>query len=303
MPVLYFYGEDTYAAREAIGVLAEKEEVRVRWVDKEELTGQGAGQVVAQGGGGLFGKEMVVVRDPSELAKGAQEELARALQAAGSGLFVLWDRVEPKKNQVVCKEYARQGRRFAVPEVRDLCGWLVKLAKDRQVELDYRVAQLLVDRVGLSRWELAAELEKLALVKKEIGEREVSEAVPASAQAEVFAVLDALARGAKERVVAGINNLLAQGNGEFYILSMLAYQFKTLLVVRRGIDQGKKQFEIVRESGLKQYSVQKNWEAARRRPAEFWRAALTRVLATDYAIRQGKVDARTGVLMLVAGLV
>ncbi|HBE90451.1 MAG TPA: hypothetical protein DDW41_04555 [Candidatus Andersenbacteria bacterium] len=56
------------------------------------------------------------------------------------------------------------------------------------------------------------------------------------------------------------------------------------------------------EVKIKSYSVQKNWEVAKRRPAVVWRDALTRVLVTDWAIKQGRMDARTGVLMLVAGL-
>lgn len=299
----YYYGEDTYAAREAINDLARKDGARLRWVDKNDVMELGAAQIVAQGNGGLFGKEMLVIRDPGEMATGTQDELVAALKVVSGGQYVLWDRAEPKKRFKIYKEFGKQGRQFEVPGIRDLSNWLVGLAREKQVDLGFEAAKLLVERVGFSRWELMSELEKLSLTKNKITEDDVKKAVSANVQAEIFSVLEALVRGEKARTVEGINILLEEGNGEFYILSMLAYQFRTLFVVRSGIDKGKNQFDVVRESGMKQYSVQKSWDVAKKQPAVFWRSALTRVLATDFAIRQGKVDARTGVLMLVVGLV
>jgi len=168
--------------------------------------------------------------------------------------------------------------------------------------MDVNAARTMVQRLGSDRWRLIGELEKLALTVINITVAEVTAVVPEPEQAEIFSVLDALARGEKGRAIEGIQVLLEEGNGEFYILAMLAYQLRTLFVVRSGIDQGLKQFEVVREAKIKSYSVQKNWEVAKRRPAVVWRDALTRVLATDWAIKQGRMDARTGVLMLVAGL-
>lgn len=303
MAIHYFYGEDTYAAREAVDNLAEKEEAELRWFDNNDLVEYGSAYVAMQGSGGLFGKEILVIRDPGEMASSVQDELVIALKSVKGGQYVLWDRNKPKRRLKVYKEFGRQGRQFTMPDIRTLSSWLVELAKEKQVQLGFEAARLLIDRVGLSRWELILELEKLSLVKDIITEDDVKAAVSASAQAEIFSTLDALARGERERAIEAIKILLEDGNGEFYILSMLVYQFRTLFAIRSGIDRGKKQFDVVRETGMKQYAVQKNWDLAKKQPAVFWRSALTRVLATDFAIRQGRVDARTGVLMLVLGLV
>jgi len=303
MTIYYFYGEDTYAAREEIGQLADKEEARIRWLDKEDVVEQGAGQLLSQGGGGLFGREIVVVREPSAMAASTQDELVAALKVAPEGVYVLWDRAEPKKRGVVYKEFGRLARQFIVPSSGELVRGLVAWAKEDGVEMDVAAAHLLVERVGLSRWELMSELEKLMLRHKKITEELVRENTSETMQAEIFNVLDALVRGDRERAILGVKTILEEGNSEFYLLSMLAYQLRTLFVVRAAIDLGERQFDVVKEAKMKQYSVQKSWEAAKRRPAAFWREALTRVLATDFAIRQGKVEARTAVLMLVVGLV
>jgi|GEM_PF-2158465 DNA polymerase III delta subunit len=303
MSVHYYYGEDTYAAREAISDLAKKEEASIRWLDKSDFMESGIAQLAALSGGGLFGQDMIVIRDPSEMPKGMQDELVSTLTTTTGGAYILWDRTNPKKSMSVYKSFGKEGVSFRPPNVNELSSWLIDQAKSKNVELSLQVARLLVERVGLSRWELTSELEKLALVKDKITENDVKEAVSASAQAEIFAVLNSLARGEKDQAIAGINVLLEDGNSEFYILSMLAYQFRTLFAVRTGSDQGKTQFDVAKANSMKPYAVQKNWGVANTKPAIFWQSALTRVLATDFAIRQGRVSAKTGVLMLVLGLV
>jgi DNA polymerase-3 subunit delta len=300
--ILYYYGPDTYAAREAINVLARQEKAQIKWLDRDDLIEDGPGKWIGQGGGSLFGREVIVARDPSKLGSAGQTELWQAMIKSPSGTYVIWERAQPKKDGVLFKGLSKSGRMFPVLGIEQLSSWLVVEAQELGATMDVNAARMMVQRLGSDRWRLIGELEKLALTVTKITTSEVMAAVPEPEQAEIFSVLDAWARGEKARALKGIGVLLEEGNGEFYILAMLAYQLRTLFMVRSGIDQGLKQFEVVREAKIKSYSVQKNWEAAKRRPAVVWRDALTRVLATDFAIKQGRVDARTGVLMLVMGL-
>jgi DNA polymerase III delta subunit len=100
-----------------------------------------------------------------------------------------------------------------------------------------------------------------------------------------------------------VEALMARGESEFYVLSMLAYQFRALHAIRRGQEQGWGEEKIARAGGLKPYAVRKNFSHARQAPAAYWREMLARILATDFAIRRGRVDARTALLMLVLTLV
>jgi len=90
-------------------------------------------------------------------------------------------------------------------------------------------------------------------------------------------------------------------SSEFYIMSMLAYQFRVLLIIRAGLDAGLNQQVIAREGKLHPFVVQKNSQVAGQASLDFWRDALTKIMATDVAIKQGRIDARTGLLMLVNG--
>lgn len=301
--VHYFYGEDVYAAREEIGDLAKRQGAAIRWLDRESLEKNGPAEVLARGSSGLFGKELIVIQDAHTLPRGLQDDLVRALEVAGaSAECVVWGRGEPDKRTGLYKKLRESGRVFAALPAREAVQWLVAEAERRGGEIESGAAHMLVDRLGGNRWRLINELEKLLLRSEHITTNIVDQAVVGAESAEIFAMLDALVRRDRRYVVRSLIALLEEGDNEFYILSMLAYQFRTLLIIRTGIDQGKTRERIISQGDLKPYAVQKNYSYAQRFSRTYLRGALTRILATDFAIRRGKVDQRTAVLMLVLSL-
>jgi DNA polymerase III subunit delta len=150
-----------------------------------------------------------------------------------------------------------------------------------------------VDRVGFDKFRLVSELEKLLVVDDTVTAEHIERHIPAAdAQAQVFALVDAIAAGKPSRSVQMMEALLQSGESEFYILSMVAWQFRVLHMIQTGQSQK-----------LNPYVVQKNQATARRFSSSDTLNILTKIAATDFAIKQGKVDARTGLVMLVTGLV
>lgn len=298
----YFYGEDTYRARQAVDELAGEHKARVRWLDRTDFEEKTPGEVLGRGSVGLFGRELLVIRDGGDLPAALQSEILAALER-GESACVWWDRLKPDKRSAVYRKLQVRGRAFDPPSPAAAAEWLVIKAGERGGCIDGAAARELVERVGTDSWRLITELEKLLVTRERITVDDVTAVVPETPAAEIFAMLEALASGNRQQAVRSVEVLLDEGNSEFYMLSMLAYQFRTLLAIRRGIDQGKSQAAMAGADGLKSYTVQKNYSHAQRFSREYLRNALTRILATDFAIRQGKVEARTGLMMLVLKLV
>lgn len=300
----YFYGPDSYGAREALQKLAVKEKARLRWVDREQLELKNIADIVGQQHG-FFGTDLVVIRDPSALPKDLQEDLAASVAGAGGkALWVAWDRVVPDKRSKLWRALSPYAEEWPAWQPAQLGVWLEKRAGELAGTLEKPAAQMLIARIGSDRWRLENELKRLLLVGEgssvplSLVEREVA----AAEQSEIFTLLDALGRGQRVEAVRSAQALLAAGNNEFYILSMLGYQWRTLLVARAGLDERKSAAVVAREGKLHPYVVEKNLPIAGRLPYARWRDGLTRILATDFAIKQGKVDPRTGLLMLVITL-
>jgi len=290
--VIYFYGEDTWAARQAIAEMASAGAAQLRFLDREDLEQDGLN---GAGGASLFGRVLTVVRDPSHLPSRLQE----AVIAAFAGLAVeavLWDRGAPQRRSLVFRTFRQSARVFSIPDERALAAWTEAAARERGVTLTAAQAAALAAAVGGDRWRIGNILDMAAA--------RGSFTVEAGADSgdDIFAVMQALAAGKQTAALDGIRSLLAAGHSEFYLLSMLAYQFRTLFIIRSGLDARLQHFALVRDGKLKAYTVQQNMAVARSRSAAFWHEALTRVLATDTAIRSGTLEARTAVLMLAGSL-
>lgn len=299
----YFWGPDTYAARQAIEAIATRAKARIRFVDRQHLEEGNIADIVGQQTG-LFGPCLVVVRDPSALPKALQEDIAAYVASApSSAAWVLWDQVAPDKRSRLWRALRPFAREFPVPEASALANWLRGRAADLGGTLVLPAAQMLVARAGPDRWRLENELKRLLVMTGEVSVPLVEQEVAVAEQAEIFALLDALGRGEADRVIRGVQALLAAGHSEFYILSMLGYQFRTLLLVRAGLDQGQGAAVIAGEGKLHPYVVEKNIPVAKHLSYARWRDSLTRILATDFSIKQGRVEARTGLLMLILTLV
>lgn len=301
--VSYFYGDDTYAARQVIGDLAVREGASIRFVDQRDLGEQSLDALLGGGTGSLFAAPLFVIRDASHFPRGVQEDLTTVLARGPQAECVVWDRGVPDRRSLVFRRLKKVSREFASPPPSSLVRFLQTEAIARGGTLHSAAGALLVERVGSDKWQLISELEKLLLLSDEVTESMVADAVLPPVEAEIFSTLDALVRGDESGVVRSVMTLLEQGHSEFYLLAMLAYQFRTLLIIRTGLDSGRAIPDLVREGRLKRFVVEKSLPYARRFSRAWLVGVLTRVLACEFAIKRGTVDARTGLLMLVLNVV
>lgn len=298
--LFYFYGDDTYQARQAIADLAAEGHATIRWLDKEEAATRPLAEVVGQSQG-LFGRYLPVLRDVSTWPVVLQEAALNSLERA-TAPSVLWDRLAPDKRSSLFKRLKPHAREFPRSSPAALISWLHAEAGNRHGKIDAPAARLLIEHVGPDRWRLLIELEKLLLAADTVTVAEVSEHVPAAASAEIFPALDALAQRDQATALKNIESLLDSGHGELYVLSMLAWQFRILLLVKRGSTQNLSAAAIAKTHRLHPFVVEKNLTASRAWSASELLEALTAILASDFAIKQGKTDARTALLLLVLRL-
>lgn len=297
----YFFGEDSWAARQAVAAVAGERRARICWVDKSDLIDKSAAARLSQGRG-LFDRDLLVMREVGSWLKEDQEDLLEALVKYPDSLCVIWERAKIDRRSRIYKTYAQQGREFRVPSNQQLKLWLMEEARGGGGEIEDGAAEVLVDRIGGDRWRLKSELERLKLMDKAVRIKDVKDSVEKDGEAEVFAMLEALTSGQMEKAIGQIKILLNEGRSEFYVFSMLAFQFRTLLLVRNGIDRGLGVDEIAGKSGMKSYPVQKSMASAKKKTVVGWREDLRKVLATDFLIKQGKADARTALMMLIVNL-
>lgn len=284
----YFYGPDTYGAREAVQASADEKDAPIRWVDREHLEKHSLEAVLDEAGAGLFGEQLVVIRDASNFPKALQEQIIQAAKSAKQSDWVVWDRENPDKRSVLFKALKPYATAFPLLSFDEAATWIQKTYDSVERAAAVEIAR----RCGADRLRITHEIEKLELTHQPITRADIEQEVPsADAADEVFPFLDALASGSARRAMQLLEQLLAAGNSEFYVLSMLGYQYKTLLAIAAG-----------RADGLHPYVIQKNKSMAKRYSVSVLQNIFARLAATDFVIKQGKIDQRTALIMLVLNL-
>lgn len=300
--VRYFYGQDSYAARQTIDELATSLKATIVFVDRSDIEQESLAARLDKGGSGLFGRQLLIVRDPSAFPASLQAGLVAVAESKGSLEIVLWDRVKPDTKSVFWKTYKKHGQEFATLPSHELRQWLVETAAAFGATLDVSAGEELVRRVGQDRFRLMSELEVLTLRFKKVGREEVIQAIADSKVPEmIFALTDALLAKNRERALLVLDGLIASGESEIGLLGFIASQVRTLLLVQAGVQAGLSANEIAQRYGLKPYPVQKNTPIARRYSRGELLDMYTRILATDFAMK-GRVEARTALIMLVMGM-
>lgn len=298
--VRYFFGEDTYQARQDIEALAKHLGAKIWWLDKEVLAQRPLLEHLGQRHS-LFGTTLPVVRDASALPKAGQAEVAAAVTTEGD--WVVWDRVPPDRRSSLFRALKSQGREYAVLPTEQLAQWLVEYVQSQGGEIELPVARQIIEHVGTDRWLLTTTADQLLLTSAQISQSASALLATRPAEGEVFRLLEAMLAGQATVMWQQLQQLLASGASEFYILSMLSYQFRSLVVIRAGLDAGLSGTALSQRSGMHSYAVQKQQRFVVRYRREELLDILTKVLATDFAIKQGKADPRTGLTMLVWSLV
>lgn len=297
----YFYGPDTFGARVAIDELAKENGAVIHFLDKAELELKSLRSRL-QAGGGLFSKTLLVVRDPSSLPVNMQREMVDLLAEKNSSDCILWERGKVDGKSVLVKAYKKAGRQFSYLSQGELVAWLQAQAKELTVLLERDAAEALVGRVGFDRWQLLNELKKMALVFPVITRAHVEQHVVAGTVTDsVFLLSDALMKGQENIVMKTVENLLTSGESELRLLALIAYQLRLLLVIQAGVKDRLSANEIAQRYSLNPYPVQKNMSVATRYNKDRLLDMYVRIMATDFAIKQGKVDAKTGLIMLLKG--
>src|SRR3989344_3426387 len=161
---------------------------------------------------------------------------------------------------------------------------------------------LLLNYVGNDLWRLSGEISKLSSFKKDgtVKKDDIELFVKPRIELDIFKTIDALAAKNKKQALALLHKHLDGGEVPLYLLSMIAYQFKNLLIVKELAQKGLMYASIVKKSGLHPFVVKKTYYACNQFSFEELKKIYQRIFQVDAAIKIGKIEAETALDLLIA---
>jgi DNA polymerase III delta subunit len=197
-------------------------------------------------------------------------------------------------------------RQFPLKNERELEAWIDARAKRMGMNLEPSAAQLLLRSVrGADLWTLVSEMDKLAFWcdGRSVSDADIRQIVPAARDSNVFAMVDAIIAGRLGAALAQLTLLQHDGAAGPYLLTMIARQYRQLIIAEDLSSSGASPAAIAREVGIRSEAVVPRLvQQARRLGPDRLRQAFERILQADIAIKRGEMGENLAVELLVTDL-
>ena len=195
-------------------------------------------------------------------------------------------------------------RTFPLLGGKDLKAWIRQRVKTEGGDITPQAVNLLAELIGGDLWAMDGEIQKLLLYSQErpISEDDVRQLVSCIQEANIFALVDAVAEGRTELAQRILHRLYYDGVAPTHILTMITRQFR-LIALARDLEKGLSRPQIQDRLGLKSsYSLDKTLSQAKLYDFEGVKRAYDKLVETDLAIKTGKYSDKLALELLVAEL-
>ena len=195
--------------------------------------------------------------------------------------------------------------RESTPNVQALLQWIKRRAADKGSSITPPAMQVLAELVGGDLWTIDRELEKLSLYAtgRDITDSDVRAMVPYAQEANIFAAVDAIMDGKPGPALRLLMQLMEDGQEPLYIIAMIERQLRLIALARDLTDRGVSPPDLGRRMGTNSdFVLRKTLGQARRLTLPQIRTKYRRVLESDLAIKQGRLEPALSLQLLVADL-
>lgn len=308
--ILFFYGEDTYRLRQKLNQLKAKF-ISASLGDTNLAVLEGKTVAYNQ-----FSREILAIPFLSKkrlviveglLCEGSQkiqEQISPFLKKIPESTIVAF--VEsglPDRRTALFRRLnlAGQAQEFKLLQGEALSRWLKKEVASLGGQIDNCAASKLIEFVGNDLWCLSHEIRKLVAYSQKITVLSVELLVQPLIQANIFNLIDLLARRQTSRAIIEFYKLLKTGASEIYILTMIQYQYRNLLIVK-DFQKLKPQFsrsDLAKKAGLHPFVLAKTLSLTGEYDLINLKKIYRRLLDFESLIKVGKIESRLALELLI----
>ena len=183
--------------------------------------------------------------------------------------------------------------------------WLKEQSNNLNLQLTPEASEVLLRDFSNDLWRLTKETEKLSMFSEGqvIDKAMINKLVPQMLDDNIFDTMDALAKKNIKLANKLINTQLALGMNEQHLLTMIAYQFRNMVLIKSLTEQGIGEGKLASVAQLHPYVVQKTKSFIK----DFSTLKLSKIFSilhkVDVAIKSGKTPPQVGLDILTAQII
>jgi DNA polymerase-3 subunit delta len=309
--IIFLYGPDTYRSRQKLNEIVErykkihKSGLNLKYFDFKKDSFEDFRDAFKSSS--MFDEKKLLILRNAFLNSDLEEKFVNFIkELAKSKEVIVFYEKEIKKDTPLFKLLIKHGKsqNFQLLEGFRLKNWVKKEFKKYSTEIDDSALNLLLDFVGNNLWQMVNEIRKLVSYKngKRIKVKDVQTLVRPKIETDIFKTIDAIAQKDKKRALELVKKHLEKGDSPTFILAMINFQFRNLLMIKDLIERGKSKNYILKETGLHPFVVEKTLKLAKRFQLEELKKIHQRIFQTDLKIKTGKITPEVGLEILILGI-
>jgi DNA polymerase-3 subunit delta len=219
-------------------------------------------------------------------------------------IILFYEIEEPPKSDSLfkfLKKYAKS-QEFKLLEGESFKNWVKKEIENYKVKINPDALEKLTDYVGNNLWQMVNEIGKLVSYKKNkiIEVKDIELLVRPKIEPEIFKTIDAIASKNKKQALELIHKHLEKGDSPLYLLSMINFQFRNLLIIRDLIEKNKSPYTLFKKAKLHPYVIKKSYSQAQKFKINELKKIYQKIFQIDLALKTGKVEPETALDILIA---
>lgn len=167
----------------------------------------------------------------------------------------------------------------------------------------FQVLDVLIRTAGNDLWRLSHEIQKLATFKSvpSLTRYDVEALVEPMVASDIFATIDAISTRNKKQALSLLGIHEKHGDSLFYILSMLGFQFRTLLAVKEMINRSFPYSLIVQKTRMHPYVVKKAYEAVQNFTLGELQMTFRRIFDIELGLKTGVLEPSSALSWFILG--
>jgi DNA polymerase-3 subunit delta len=183
-----------------------------------------------------------------------------------------------------------------------LIAWVIKNAELAGATISAETAQYLLHKAGKELQLLSQEIEKMALYVGSGGEitGEVVDNLTARLlENNIFLLIDAVANLRMEQAFQLLSDLQKNKEEPVKILSLLARQFRIILLAKDALKNGYSERDIASQLAVHPYVIKLALEQGRHFSEEQLQKIMIKLADLDYEIKSGRIDKKLAIEMFI----
>lgn len=324
--IIFLYGEDTFRSRQKL------KELKDKFLREVDASGNSLTTIEAEnvnmsrisevsGSASLFSKKRMIVIE--NIFSNKNKEVFDQLIAYFSkneddeNIVIFWDENGGGKigKNKLFKFLSKQKfvQEFNSLNNLQLAAWIKEEVGKQDAKISQQAIMLLAGYFGSDLWQLSNELKKIIEYKKgkdlkliqsgqfvTIEKEDVEELCRGQVDENIFALTDAISARNKSLAINLFQREIESGVAPAYLLHMVVRQFKIMIQVREGLDQGYTSKKIISQLKLHPFVVQKSTGQVRNFTLDKLKNIFNRLVEIDQEIKIGKNDLESALTLLIA---